>query len=109
VTDSPKADPSAPQIPRRLTITEGPGAGTVFPLILKETLVGRIDSAHLVLDHLSVSRLHARIVLKDDNAYVQDLHSREGTWVNGVAVGVPRKLENGDILSFGDVVATYAS
>jgi pSer/pThr/pTyr-binding forkhead associated (FHA) protein len=108
LTDSPKVDASAPAIPRRLTIVEGPGAGTVFPLILKETLIGRIDSAHLVLDHLSVSRLHARIVLKDEHAYIQDLHSREGTWVNGVAVGVPRKLENGDVLCFGDVVANYA-
>ena len=108
MADSPKVDASEPEVPRRLTIVDGPGMGTVFPLILKETLIGRIDSAHLVLDHVSVSRLHARIVLKDSDAYVQDLHSREGTWVNGVAVGVPRKLESGDVLSFGDVVATFA-
>jgi pSer/pThr/pTyr-binding forkhead associated (FHA) protein len=94
---------------RRLVIIEGPRSGTVFPLILKETLVGRIDSAHLVFDDLTVSRLHSRIVLKDANVYIEDLHSRDGTWVNGVAVGIPRRLENGDMIAFGDVVVTFAT
>ena len=93
---------------RRLVLMDGPRAGTVFPLILKETLVGRLDSAHLVLDDLTVSRLHARLVLKDNNVFLQDLFSRDGTWVNGVAVAGVRKLVDGDLIAFGDVLVAFA-
>ncbi len=87
---------------------EGPRAGTVFPLILKEMLVGRIDSAHLVFDDKTVSRLHARIVLEDDGVYVEDLLSREGTWVNSVVVGQRRRLAAGDRVAFGAVGVSVA-
>jgi len=80
--------------------------GPVFPIILQQTLVGRIDSAQLVLDDLSVSRLHARIEIEPPGVYVVDLVSREGTWVNGVA-GRRARLKDGDRVAFGDAVVRY--
>lgn len=80
--------------------------GTIFPIVLKHTLVGRIDSAQLVLDDLSVSRLHARIDVEATRVVVVDLDSREGTWVNGVAVRRAR-LADGDRVAFGDAVVRY--
>jgi pSer/pThr/pTyr-binding forkhead associated (FHA) protein len=88
----------------RLVLALASGAGTVFPLILKETLVGRIDSAHLLLDDQTVSRLHARFSLEKDRVLVEDLDSREGTWVNGVLVK-SHLLADGDQVAFGDVCA----
>lgn len=93
----------------RLIVADGPRAGTVFPLILKETLVGRIDSAHLVLEDVSVSRLHARLTLRADGVHVEDLHSLEGTWVNGLAIAGATRLADGDQISFGDVVLAFAN
>ena len=102
-----KPMPAPPALsPGRLVFAEGQRAGTVFPIILKETLVGRIDSAQLVLDEASVSRLHARIVLERGEVWVEDLDSREGTWVNGVAVR-RAKLQDGDRLSFGDAALRF--
>ncbi|MGC4113083.1 MAG: FHA domain-containing protein [Myxococcales bacterium] len=80
--------------------------GTVFPIILKHTLVGRIDSAQLVLDDLSVSRLHARLDVEPSGVFIVDLDSREGTWVNGIAVRRAR-LSDGDHLAFGDALVRY--
>ncbi len=91
----------------RLVITVGRGEGTVFPLILDEVLVGRIDSAHLVLDDSTVSRLHARLTRGEGGVHVEDLGSREGTWINGVAVRGPHPLAPGDTVAFGDVVVGY--
>lgn len=90
----------------RLKITVGRGEGTVFPLILDEVLVGRIDSAQLVLDDSTVSRLHARLTLAAGAVEIEDLGSREGTWVNGVAVRGPHPLLPGDTVAIGDVVVT---
>ena len=99
---TPEASPVA-----RLVFEEGPRSGTVFPIILKETLVGRLDSAELVLDAGSVSRLHARLIIEPDGIWLEDLDSREGTWINGVAIRSRTKLADGDLISFGDAVLRF--
>jgi len=102
-----KAKPAPAALsPGRLVFEEGARSGTVFPIILQETLVGRIDSAQLVLDEASVSRLHARLVLEKGEVWVEDLDSREGTWVNGVAVRRV-KLFDGDHICFGDAALRF--
>ena len=91
----------------RLVILDGPRQGTAFPLVMQETLVGRIDSAQFVIDDATVSRLHARLLLGEDAVTVEDLDSREGTWVNGAAVKGPMRLNDGDQVAFGDVVVSF--
>jgi pSer/pThr/pTyr-binding forkhead associated (FHA) protein len=49
----------------------------------RRVLVGRAPSADLRLDDPQVSRLHARIEMRDDGVYVEDLGSRNGTRVDG--------------------------
>ncbi len=92
----------------RLVAEGGQGPGTSIPLLLQCTLVGRIDSAHLVLDDPTVSRLHARVCVARGGVWVEDLLSRQGTWINGVA---QRKawLADGDRVAFGDAVFSYRS
>jgi pSer/pThr/pTyr-binding forkhead associated (FHA) protein len=90
----------------RLLIAAGPRAGTLFPLIFGETLVGRIDSAQLVLEDSTVSRLHARLSLRRDGVWIEDLGSREGTWINGVVVR-RKRLNEGDRIAFGDVLLVF--
>jgi pSer/pThr/pTyr-binding forkhead associated (FHA) protein len=103
-----KSQPRSASAVARLVFTEGDRANTVFPLFLKETLVGRIDSADLLLEDFTVSRLHARFILGDkDEVFLEDLDSREGTWVNSVGVKGPVLLKDGDKIAFGDVVVTF--
>ena len=98
--------PMAPPV-ARLVFEDGPRQGTVFPIILKETLVGRIASAELVLDAPSVSRLHARLTIDVSGVWLEDLDSREGTWINGVAIRCRTLLNDGDRICFGDAVLRF--
>ena len=98
------ADPT----PRpRLILRRGAEEPTTFQLVLRETLLGRIDANHLMLDHPSVSRVHARILLEGKDVEIEDCGSSTGTLVNGHAIDRAR-LRDGDEIRVGQVAMTYA-
>lgn len=66
-------------------------------------IVGRGVGSDLQIDDDSVSRRHARFRVEVGNVLVEDLSSRNGTWVNGAAVTAPRLLNHGDRVSIGTV------
>ncbi len=66
----------------------------------RRILVGRATTADIRIDDPRVSRLHARIEMRDDGVYVEDLGSRNGTTVNGVLV-TSQRLVSGDELRIG--------
>lgn len=72
-----------------------------------ENLVGRDASAHVPLDLYSVSRVHARIVVGDDGAWIEDRRSKNGTRVGDRPVTGATALRDGDRLLFGTVSAVY--
>lgn len=74
-------------------IVLGPGVNTV----------GRDPDGHVFLNHSSVSRFHARIVIENSAARVEDLKSSNGTLVQGVRITEPAPLADGDELEFGSV------
>ncbi|HTW85483.1 MAG TPA: FHA domain-containing protein [Candidatus Sulfotelmatobacter sp.] len=73
----------------------------------RRILVGRSPSADLCLADPRVSRLHARIEMRDDGVYGEDLGSRNGTFVNGVAMTEPRRLEVDDELTVGPAALVF--
>ena len=73
----------------------------------RRILVGRAPSADLVLDDPRVSRLHARIEMRDDGVFVEDLGSRNGTSVDGEAVTEPRRLEVDDEVTVGAAALVF--
>jgi DNA-binding winged helix-turn-helix (wHTH) protein len=79
------------------------------PIALRhgETLLGREPGVDVWLDVPSLSRRHARIVIRDGHASVQDLGSKNGTWVRGKLTGEPVVLVNGDEIRMGSVVLTF--
>ncbi len=50
----------------------------------------------------SVSRRHARIVLSNGTATLEDLGSRNGTYLGDRRVAVPTHLSNGDQIKMGE-------
>jgi len=64
--------------------------------------VGRLSGLSLSLVSESVSKEHAEIVMREDALYVQDLGSKNGTFVNSERVSEAR-LNEGDILHFAQV------
>lgn len=70
--------------------------------------VGREDGAGLVIEHESVSRVHARFDADGDALTLTDLKSGNGTWVNGERV-LSRPVVSGDVIRFGDCEYTLGS
>jgi hypothetical protein len=77
--------------------------GEEHELIAGSLSVGRNPSADISLDDPLISRSHARIVvLGDGSVAVEDLHSTNGVYVNGVRLGRnSQRLREGDRLLIG--------
>jgi pSer/pThr/pTyr-binding forkhead associated (FHA) protein len=73
----------------------------------RRILVGRAPSADLRLDDPRVSRLHARIEMRDDGVFVEDLGSRNGTQVDGETVTEPRLLAVDDEVTVGGAALVF--
>lgn len=67
----------------------------------RETMIGRAPGCPVRLDDMFVSRQHARLVLRDDELYLEDLDSTNQTRVNGAPVPTRVRIHPGDILLFG--------
>ncbi len=72
----------------------------------KETVIGRSRVCDLSIKSARVSRRHMRILETEAGFVVEDLQSANRTWVNGNEV-LRHKLEDGDIISVGDVSFQY--
>src|SRR5207253_4176235 len=70
----------------QLLVMSGDEAGTVIPLIDKEYLIGRQRDNQIQLNDLGISSNHARIFRGPEGYVVEDLKSRNGTWLNGTRV-----------------------
>jgi DNA-binding winged helix-turn-helix (wHTH) protein len=70
-------------------------------------IVGRDRECLVRIDARSVSRRHARIVVKGANAAIEDLGSKNGTSVNGEEVRQPVVLVEGAQVRIGSVTMTY--
>lgn len=65
--------------------------------------VGRGPDCDLVLSSEKSSRLHAKVSVKDGALWVEDQGSTNGTMVNKKKIRKNTRLEDGDIVQFGDV------
>jgi DNA-binding winged helix-turn-helix (wHTH) protein len=72
-----------------------------------ENILGRVDEAAAWMDSPSVSRRHARIVVSGRDAVIEDLGSRNGTFVQGERVVGATPLHDGDEIRLGSVVLTF--
>lgn len=70
-------------------------------------VIGRAEEATIRIDSPGVSRHHARILVADGGATLEDLHSKNGTFLNGALLSVPAVLSEGDAIKVGKVVLTF--
>src|SRR5262245_26508010 len=70
-------------------------------LVDGENVLGRDPDAVLWIDHPSVSRKHARILIGGGKASVEDLQSKNGTFVNGKDIKKRTALADGDEIRVG--------
>jgi predicted component of type VI protein secretion system len=79
-----------------LLVLEGSRPGRRILLDRPELIVGRGESSGLVIPDRQVSRRHARIRQEEDHYILEDLGSKNGTFVNGQEVTQPHALQDGD-------------
>lgn len=72
-----------------------------------ETIIGRDPGAGLFIDDPSVSRRHARIVVSEGSATLEDFGSKNGTFVGDRRVEAPVRLGDEDRIRFGTVASTF--
>jgi serine phosphatase RsbU (regulator of sigma subunit) len=65
--------------------------------------IGRSAESDLRLEHPSVSRKHAELVVDADGIRISDLGSRNGTVVNGAKITAPTEIHEGDEIKLSDV------
>jgi hypothetical protein len=92
-----------------LRVTTPDGQVREYPLDTAVVVVGRSDGNGVVIDHVSVSRRHAQLLLNDEGLAVEDLGSANGTFIGSqrLASNAPTKVEDGQAIRFGDVEAHF--
>jgi len=76
----------------------GPSANLQVRLEQEQYVLGRHPDCDIVLESPAASRKHAR-TLKNGNGYcIEDLDSRNGTYVNGKLIGELTRLHDGDTI-----------
>ena len=86
--------------PHFVTITQDGDERIAFVLNRDEVFVGRTLNNAFVIEHPSVSKRHARLIVEDDHYFLFDLDSSNGTFVNGKRIKEAR-LEDGCEVRFG--------
>ena len=79
----------------------------VIPIAEGETILGRDPLAGLRVPSESVSRRHARLMIAGAGATIEDLGSKNGTYVRGKRIAASTPLEDGDSLRLGSVTFTF--
>jgi DNA-binding winged helix-turn-helix (wHTH) protein len=71
-----------------------------------ENIVGRDVDDVIEIDHPTISRRHARIVIAE-HATLEDLGSKNGTWLNDLRVTQVQTMSDGDVVSLGTLKFTF--
>ena len=74
-----------------------------FALTLGANTLGRVGDATVWIDSVTVSRRHARIVVSTEGATIEDLESKNGTYLGGRKLEEPAPLADGDEIRLGSV------
>src|SRR4051812_19888899 len=87
----------------QIVVVDGPNAGREFDLS-GSIVVGRDQSAGLVIDDPEASRRHASLSVEGTTVTVEDLGSTNGTFVNGARISGSKELAGGDRVRIGTTV-----
>ena len=101
---APDSGPAPAPPRRRHCLLEGKRE---IELVEGENIVGRDVDAAVQLDDPTVSRHHARIRVEATGATVEDLDSKNGSFLDGKRLRSVRPLKSGSTVKFGSVLLTF--
>jgi DNA-binding winged helix-turn-helix (wHTH) protein len=102
--ESPQADSRATTGPPPCWLLCG---DQEFALRDGEHIVGREPTATIRLNSPKVSRRHARVLVNGRNATVEDLGSKNGTFVRGIRIASTMALASGDATRIGPFTLVF--
>ncbi len=90
-----------------LKVIKGSVPGQILELRGERAVIGRHPSCEIVLDNAAVSRHHAQILESHGSFFVEDLRSRNRTYVNKVPIDGRTELHEGDLIRICDLAFTF--
>ena len=85
----------------QLVVASGSRAGQVIPIVGERFVIGRADDCDLKPRSELISRYHCEVSLKDGGAFVRDMGSKNGVFLNDNQITETFELKNGDKLAIG--------
>lgn len=90
-----------------LVVMYGDDLGRRIPLGPKPVIIGRSTQVDVQIDQESVSRNHCRIWLDDQQYFIEDMGSTNGTYVNDQVTKGPTELRDGDQMKVGRTILKF--
>ncbi len=90
-----------------LIVERGPNAGTRIPLTVFPVTIGRDPQNDIVINDEECSRFHLRLKQRGNLMIIEDLESRNGTYINGDRT-LNAVIKNGDRILIGNTELSYA-
>ena len=84
-----------------LTVLTGGASGLLFKVTKGAAVIGRAPNVEVRLEDDGISRTHARLRAETNRAWIEDMGSRNGTFVNGTKISAPVELREGDKIQVG--------
>lgn len=76
-----------------------------FPFV-----IGKMqDTVNMVIDNPMISRIHARIFLKEEHFYIEDMNSSNGTYINDTLIQphTLTEIKSGDYITFAHLTYIF--
>jgi hypothetical protein len=103
----PAPPPPPPTAEPELVATLTADDGTMHPLLEETSTVGRTPANTIALRDVSVSAKHAQVIRTADGFVIEDVGSRNGTFVNSEKLTEKRLLADGDLVRLGKIILTF--
>ncbi len=104
---APPPPPPPPTTEHELVATLTADDGTMHPLLEETSTVGRTPANTIALRDVSVSAKHAQVVRTAEGFVIEDVGSRNGTFVNSEKLTEKRLLADGDLVRLGKIILTF--
>jgi pSer/pThr/pTyr-binding forkhead associated (FHA) protein len=87
----------------KMIVSSGKSAGRAITIKRNKLLIGRAEECDVRPLSEEVSRRHCSIVVGPSDVWVEDLGSRNGTFVNGTRIGAKTRVSEGDLVRIGSL------
>jgi DNA-binding winged helix-turn-helix (wHTH) protein len=98
------SDPQQNERPMLIELNENNQPRQFWTLETDDVTVGRGEESDIVIAKRQISRQHIRLYKHDDHFILEDLDSKNGTWLNGTQIKGEHRLSDGDEVHLALVV-----